>query len=158
VWNSTFFSFTCIYYYFVTVQFVCHYLYYVTVFIFKVWFDLLTTCSIVAVSRCRFVIPETNIGGGARSCLSCLVMPSVFACRRGPNLLVVVNWVWWLFVSCCLLFSPLEYLILWRLFFSCLFRWLLSRITDSSLSSLLVLSSVSEKSAVGVSGLFVVAI
>jgi hypothetical protein len=42
--------------------------------IFKMQFNLLSTCSIVAVSRCMFLIPGTNIGGGAGSYLSCLVL------------------------------------------------------------------------------------
>jgi hypothetical protein len=51
-------------------------------------FNLLTTCSIAAVSRCRFVVmPGTNIGGGA----GCLVLPSVSACHRGSELQVVVT-------------------------------------------------------------------
>jgi hypothetical protein len=32
---------------------------------FQVQSNLLTTCTIVGVSRCMFVIPGTNIGGGA---------------------------------------------------------------------------------------------
>jgi hypothetical protein len=51
---------------------------------------MLTTCSIVAVSHCMFVIPGTNISGGAGSFLSCLVSSSVSACRRASNLLVIV--------------------------------------------------------------------
>jgi hypothetical protein len=57
---------------------------------FKMQFNQLTVCQIVAVSRCMFVIPGTTIGGGAESFLSCLVLPLVSACRRASNLLVIV--------------------------------------------------------------------
>jgi hypothetical protein len=56
--------------------------------IIKVQFDLFITCSVVAVSRCMYVIPGTNIGGGAGSILSCFEFSSVSACRRGSNILV----------------------------------------------------------------------
>jgi hypothetical protein len=58
--------------------------------ILKVQFDLFMTCSVVAVSRCMCVIPGTNISGGALCFLSCLEFPSVSACHRGSNLLLVI--------------------------------------------------------------------
>jgi hypothetical protein len=38
-----------------------------------------------------FVIPGANVDGGAGSCLSCLVLPSVSASRRASGLLVIVT-------------------------------------------------------------------
>jgi hypothetical protein len=90
VWNSTFFCFS------MSSVVLSYSDLFVIIFIvllliiFKVWFNLLTTCSIVAVSLCMFVILGTNIGGGARSFLSCLVSPSVPAYRRASKLLVIV--------------------------------------------------------------------
>jgi hypothetical protein len=78
-------------YCFVIFQFVCYYRYCVALDYFQRYFHLLSTCSIVAVSRCMFVIPVTNIGGGAGSSLSCLILPSVSACCRTSDLLVVVS-------------------------------------------------------------------
>jgi hypothetical protein len=106
---------------------ICHYLYCVIFFIiFNVQFNLLTTCFIVAVCRCTFIIPATNIGGcGAGCCLSCLALPPVSACCTDSGLFVVVNWVTWMFASFGVFFSSLALLWFWSLF-----RWLLARITD----------------------------
>jgi hypothetical protein len=58
----------------------------VLLIISKVYLNLLTICKIIFISRCMFVIPETNIGGGAGSSLSCLVLLPVSACRRASNI------------------------------------------------------------------------
>jgi hypothetical protein len=85
MWNSTCFSFS------MSIIDLCYSSLFVIIFIvslliiFKAQFELLTACLLVAVSRCRFVIPATNIGGGAGSCPSCLALLSVSACRRASN-------------------------------------------------------------------------
>jgi hypothetical protein len=61
----------------------------VSLIIFNVQFHLLTTCSVEAVSRFRFLIHAKNIGVSAEPSLSCLVLPSIFACRRTSNLFVI---------------------------------------------------------------------
>jgi hypothetical protein len=78
-------------------------------------FNLLTTCSIVAVSRCIFVIHGTNIGDGAGCFLSCLVLPSVSACRRVSNFLVIVFWgAWWSLAAYS--FSLFALLLFWGVY------------------------------------------
>jgi hypothetical protein len=119
--------------------------------IFEVQFNLLTTCSSEAVSHCMFVVPGTNIGGGAGFFLPCSVLPSVSACRRASNFICDRYLRWGVVV--CFLRHILFHCLHFRGSGACSF---LASSTDScqdnrsSLSSLLVLSSVSEKSTVGV--------
>jgi hypothetical protein len=104
-----------------------------------------------------FVIPGTNIGGGAGSFLSRLALLSVSACRRASNLLVIVIGLGWLFVSCSLFFFIVgTFVVLWHVLFLPL-PLTACQDSRSSLSSLSVLSSASEKSAVWVGALLVVA-
>jgi hypothetical protein len=65
-----------------------------------------------------FVIPGADVGGGASSFLSCSVLPSVSACRRASNLLVIFIRDGCLFLA-AYSFSLLAFLWFWGVFFSC---------------------------------------